>query len=253
MSRYSKEHATQFDVNIPEGFFYLDGDILALLMKQKITKNQKFPMIAFPSGESFQIWESSNASKGILHLFGEMDLPYQQTCDDAYQQAQDISEILGYGVIKIGDGQLELHGYEERDHLRVTYDVDGGYVANIEKIPPNKASEARHPAHQLITDKIAETLPGLYENEEIGLDAEARVKYFHPLSNWTWYASEYDPEKGIFFGLVDGFELELGYFTLEELQAIGQDGQTLPIERDLHYEPKTLKELQAYHRRLRGD
>jgi hypothetical protein len=51
-----------------------------------------------------------------------------------------------------------------------------------------------------------------------------------------------------FFGLVDGLELELGYFWLSELkEARGHFG--LPIERDLYYEPKTLRELQGLHRR----
>ena len=253
MSRYSKELTTQFDANTPEGFYYIDGDILATLMKQKITKNQKFPMIAFPSGESFQVWESTSTAKGIVHLFGEMDLPYQQNFDDAYQHVQEIAEVLGYGVVKAGDNQLDLHGYDEIEHLRVTYDSEGSFIVNIEKIPPNKKAEAKHPAYRLMTDKIAEKLPGLYENEELGLDAVALVKYFHARSNWTWYASEYDPNTGLCFGLVDGYELELGYFSLDELKTIGQDEQTIPIERDLHYEPKTLKELQDYHRKLRGE
>ena len=46
----------------------------------------------------------------------------------------------------------------------------------------------------------------------------------------------------LFFGLVDGLERELGYFSLSELQkARGPLG--LPIERDLHWRPKTLAEI----------
>jgi hypothetical protein len=29
------------------------------------------------------------------------------------------------------------------------------------------------------------------------------AKFFHPFSSWTWYATEYDPEDKIFYGLVD--------------------------------------------------
>jgi hypothetical protein len=72
------------------------------------------------------------------------------------------------------------------------------------------------------------------------------VKYFTPDSNWTWYASEYDPNEGIFFGLVSGFAVELGLFSLEELKDI-RGGLNLPIERDLYYEPKTLRELMKQH------
>jgi len=100
--------------------------------------------------------------------------------------------------------------------------------------------------HLLLPKEIREKLPPLYANEELGLDALAQVKFFTPDSNWTWYASEFDGED-IFFGLVSGFEVELGYFSLSELDAVsGPLG--LPIERDLHYHPKKLKELMDMHR-----
>lgn len=72
------------------------------------------------------------------------------------------------------------------------------------------------------------------------------VKFFTPDSNWTWYAvSAYqEPEsKDVqFFGLVDGFEKELGYFWLSELESVrGPFG--LPIERDLYWTPVPLSDL----------
>lgn len=101
--------------------------------------------------------------------------------------------------------------------------------------------------HELLTQEIKKNLPPLYANEAIGLAALALVKYFTPDSNWTWYASEFDGED-IFFGLVSGFEVELGYFSLSELdEARGPLG--FPIERDLHFEPKALQELMNAHRR----
>jgi hypothetical protein len=69
--------------------------------------------------------------------------------------------------------------------------------------------------------------------------------FFTPDSNWTWYTSEFDRED-IFFGLVSGFEVELGYFSLKELQeARGPMG--LQIERDIDFEPKVLGELREWH------
>jgi len=100
--------------------------------------------------------------------------------------------------------------------------------------------------HLLLPKEIREKLPPLYANEALGLDAQALVKFFTPDSNWTWYASEFDGQD-IFFGLVSGFEVELGYFALSELGSVtGPLG--LPIERDLHFEPKTIKELMVLHR-----
>ena len=93
----------------------------------------------------------------------------------------------------------------------------------------------------LLDQESREKLPALYSGEEIGLMAIALVKFFTPDSNWTWYASEFDG-KDLFFGLVSGFEVEFGYFLLSELQSV-KGSLGLPIERDLYYEPKTLKEL----------
>ena len=89
-------------------------------------------------------------------------------------------------------------------------------------------------------------LPELYANEEVGLAAQALVKFFTPDSNWTWYASEFNGDD-IFFGLVIGFEAEFGYFSLSELESVrGPLG--LPIERDLHFDPKSLEELRNHYR-----
>lgn len=115
----------------------------------------------------------------------------------------------------------------------------------------------------LLDEESRAKLPPLYANEEKGLDALALVKFFSPDSGWTWYASEgsfvdedgyYDTDKEkvdyLFFGLVAGFEVELGYFALSELASV-TGGLGLPIERDLHYEPKTLRELKNWHEKRR--
>ena len=94
---------------------------------------------------------------------------------------------------------------------------------------------------KLLTKEVLKRLPKLYEQEEKGLEATAYVKFFTPDSNWTWYATEFDG-KDTFFGLVDGFEKELGYFSLSELQSV-KGALGLPIERDMFFKPKKLSEL----------
>ena len=94
---------------------------------------------------------------------------------------------------------------------------------------------------ELLPAELRRKLPNLYAQEQLGPDAIAYAKYFTPDSNWTWYATEFDG-KDTFFGLVDGYEKELGYFSLLELKtAHGPLG--LPIERDLYWKPKTLREI----------
>lgn len=67
------------------------------------------------------------------------------------------------------------------------------------------------------------------------MNAIAPVKFFTPDAGWIWYGIEFDGDD-LFFGLVSGQEIELGYFSLSELESVrGQLG--LPIERDLYYTP----------------
>lgn len=95
---------------------------------------------------------------------------------------------------------------------------------------------------KLITKTLAKQIPALYAQDGKGKDATAFVKLFTPDANWTWFITEMDPETGECFGLVDGHERELGYFSLTELEALrGPLG--LPVERDLHFSPKPLSQV----------
>jgi len=65
--------------------------------------------------------------------------------------------------------------------------------------------------------------------------------FFSPAFSWTWYAIAFDG-KDVFYGLVDGYERELGSFSLTELmQNHGKLG--CAIERDRWFEPCRLSEL----------
>jgi hypothetical protein len=103
------------------------------------------------------------------------------------------------------------------------------------------AATAARQAHVLMPPEIAALLPPLYANEGQGEDAVAYLKLFTPWANWTWYGSEYDPKERLCFGVVVGHERELGYFSLDELEAIRGPGG-LRIERDLYWTPRPLKE-----------
>jgi len=92
----------------------------------------------------------------------------------------------------------------------------------------------------LLTPEIRSQLPPIYSQEKVS-DPIAYVKFFNPQSKWTWYATEFDGEDTL-FGLVQGFDEELGYFSLSELQEYrGKLG--IGIERDLHFVPTPLSKL----------
>ena len=111
----------------------------------------------------------------------------------------------------------------------------------IRRVSANKrrGQALRNPA-KLLTQEDLRKLPAIYSQEKVA-DPIAYVKFFTPWTGWTWYALEFDG-KDQFFGLVQGLEEELGYFSLSELMKIRGPGG-LRIERDLHFHPTPLSKL----------
>jgi hypothetical protein len=91
---------------------------------------------------------------------------------------------------------------------------------------------------KLLTEKIKKRIPALYSRESGCKDPRFVCKFFDPCGSWTWYVLEGEElENGDwrFYGLVDGFEKEWGYFLLSELESVrGPLG--LGIERDVYFE-----------------
>ena len=71
------------------------------------------------------------------------------------------------------------------------------------------------------------------------------AKFFNPTGAGTWYATEYDPDRRVFFGYVSIFgdwNDEWGSFSLDELESYrGPFG--LGIERDLHFGEKRASQV----------
>ena len=101
--------------------------------------------------------------------------------------------------------------------------------------------------HKLMTKELGDTIPPLYANKNVkDYDTVlAPAKLFSPYSNWTWYITEWNAETGLCFGLVEGFETELGYFDLTELAEVTVFGSVPAVERDLYWKPKTLGEIRS--------
>ena len=104
--------------------------------------------------------------------------------------------------------------------------------------------------HALMTKELGDTIPALYASENVeDYDAVlAHFKLFSPYNGWTWYVTEWDAETGLCFGLVEGFETELGYFDLTELSEVTVFGGVPAVERDQYWEPQTLGEIKRQSR-----
>ena len=99
--------------------------------------------------------------------------------------------------------------------------------------------------HKLMTKELGDTIPVIGATDNVAdYDAVlAPAKLFSPYSGWRWYITEYDAETGLCFGLVEGFEVELGYFDLTELAEATVFGGVPAVERDLYWQPVTIGEI----------
>ena len=101
---------------------------------------------------------------------------------------------------------------------------------------------------ELLTKEIREAFKKIGSQDGKGEEAICVVEFFDPTGSWTWYATEFDG-KDTFFGLVDGFELEWGSFSLSELKSVkGPLG--LGIERDRYFGMPKLKDVSRLKDRL---
>ena len=103
---------------------------------------------------------------------------------------------------------------------------------------------------KLLPEKLAVRMPALYSTDGKGLKAIAQVKFFTPFGGWYWYVTEFDGSD-LFFGLIFGPYVEMGYFSLSELE-VARDSLGLPVERDLSFRPKMLDQIKQEHKRREG-
>lgn len=238
MPWFSKEQPTPFDNAPIPGLEFLNGDVLAKRSRLTWTAGKKYPLINFPSGmlRELRSADDSDQEKWV-HIFGQISIPYQTTPDAAHAVAEEQARNYGYFVGRSGNHRLVIANPQTTRVYEITFDEQRGFVTNITVHPPE--------AMELLTGDGRAILPPLYYNEPIGLEAVAPIKFFTPDSSWTWYPTEFDGDD-LFFGLVSGFEVELGYFRLSELEGVrGKLG--LPIERDLYFEPTALRALKTWH------
>ncbi len=236
MPWHEKNHTTPFDTAPPQGLYFLDGDLLSKRYNQERTQGKKYPVIAYPSGLQRELWDSSDDG-GIINVFGALELLRKTTRDEGFAGAMDFASEYGYTIAKRGENELLVFNPFTAHGYAVTYDNRVQTITNVKRMPSEVA--------ELLDGESRAILPELYSNEHLGLDAIAPVKFFTPSGSWTWYATEYDGED-TFFGLVSGFEVEIGYFSLTELEG-AQDALGLPVERDLYFTPTSLWELRKQH------
>ena len=87
-----------------------------------------------------------------------------------------------------------------------------------------------------------------------GNDLESQkvvAKFFDPCGSWSWYLMNEDPEDPDYlWGIVKGFEVEIGSFSLSEIQTT-RNKLGIGIERDKFFTPMRAKDV--WEKLLRGE
>ncbi|MCK5548431.1 MAG: DUF2958 domain-containing protein, partial [Thermoplasmata archaeon] len=132
----------------------------------------------------------------------------------------------------LGEGMKETHQKEMEAEVFQT----GDYVVSDYE----KKLDGRR-GHKFLTKEIEKKLPALYSQEN-NPNPTVWAKWFHPYATQEWYATEYEPKTGMFFGWVNsGQDSELGYFSRQEMAEL--DVRGIPIERDLYFRPARLSDV----------
>ncbi len=239
MSWYEKEQQTPFDEKPITGLSFLFGDVVARRYGQDWIHGKKYPLITFPSGTDRTV--SLDRETEHIHLFSSISLSRSQSYPESVHQLRLDGQELGLRVFDDDRGTVVVTQPDSNRGYGIRFDTSSHELINIVPLPQD--------AMELLPGHLRAILPPLYSQEKVGLKAVSPIKFFTPDANWTWYPTEFDGTD-LFFGLVSGFEVELGYFSLSELESIAGPLH-LPIERDLYFEPTTLAELQTRHARRR--
>lgn len=103
-----------------------------------------------------------------------------------------------------------------------------------------------------MTKELEKKMPTYEEIEDVKYDdLKVLVHYFNPAGRGNWFGVSYDPETRIMFGYVSIFgdwNDEAGDFSLQELEELKLP-LGLSIERNLHWTPKSLKEVRDEYTR----
>ena len=95
---------------------------------------------------------------------------------------------------------------------------------------------------KLLTKKITEQAQKQYKKGDNIDDQMIVAKFFNPMGSWTWYLMNLHEDKDYAWGIVDGFAVEMGSFSMSELQSTKLP-LGLGIERDILFQPIQARQL----------
>ena len=95
---------------------------------------------------------------------------------------------------------------------------------------------------KLLTKSITEKAKKQYD-EGSDMDQMVVAKFFNPIGNGTWYLMNLADDEDYAWGIVDLFAIEMGSFSMKELQSLKLPPLGLGIERDTSFKSIKASEL----------
>lgn len=98
----------------------------------------------------------------------------------------------------------------------------------------------------LLPEELKDRLPPLDSSGDASLrDLTVHARFFDPVSQWKWYALEFDGSDTFYGLIVTPQHAAAGQFTLRELEALSSEEDDPGVARDESFEPKTVQQLIA--------
>lgn len=206
-----------------------------------LPKGKVLVTVYLPTGTAiFETWVDASGERAWKAVRVSKNAPRRNPADRNPLTKEEASGLRTHGRYQYAladawqrDGRIDMASYHRGRGME---DME------VARVHGPRANVARRNPAKLLTQEDIRRLPALYSQENVA-DQIAQVKFFTPWTNWTWYAVEFD-KKDTFFGLTQGHEDELGYFSLAELSSI-RGPMGLRIERDLHFRPTPLSKLKS--------
>jgi hypothetical protein len=95
----------------------------------------------------------------------------------------------------------------------------------------------------LITEKTKQILLANDDREKLLEEQKVLVKFFHPMSAFTWYVISMESDEDTLYCIVKGGfgDIEIGYSSLAEISSLRVGG--LSVERDSSFTKMNAKEV----------
>jgi len=96
---------------------------------------------------------------------------------------------------------------------------------------------------KLLTKEITKKATEQFDKGSDLDDQMIVAKFFNPMGSWTWYLMNLAEDGDYAWGIVDGHAVEMGSFSISELQKVKLKPFGFGIERDMYFEPIKASEL----------